>query len=219
MGKLSALFSGNEKQLFAYFREFGELIEQAGTEFMMLVEDFANAKTHAETLREIEHNDFYDNNKNTIEEFLDNNTFLPFDHDDIEKLIGHGDDVIDLLWGAADRIANVYDELTDPDPELLEMSKIISSMTQTTKQLFVVLKNIKHEKKLSEIVTRFHNEENHADELRNIIAKRRYQATRKNPYLESLRNAWGDIIQHLEHATDVCVDITDVLKTFNKKYR
>lgn len=216
MGKLYTLFSGNEKQLFEHFHRLGEHIEQAGTEFMMLTKDFANAKTHAETLRGIEHE--ADGIAKALFDFLDDNTFLVFDHEDIKKLIEHGDSVVDLLWGAANRIAKVY-ELTDPDPELLEMSKIIASMTQTTKELLAALKNIKREKKLKEIITRFHYEENRADELRDIIAKRRYQAAREDSRLEPLRNAWGEVVQHLEHATDKCVDIIDVLSTFNNKYR
>lgn len=215
MGRFDALLGGNEKQLFVYFQQLGECIDQAGAQFMMLANDFSNAKTHADALHKIEHD--ADEVAASLFHFLNAHTSLPFDHEDIEKLIVHGDDVIDLLWGAANRIANIY-ELTDPDPELLEMAGILISMTQEIKNLFAKLKKRKYAKNLTDVIKRFHAEENRADELRGDIVRRRYQLANKDFRLEPLRNAWGEVIQRLEHATDKCVDITDVLGNLNRKY-
>ncbi len=233
MGGLYSLLKGNDEQLYKDFKQFGEYVAEAAKTFLALAQDLPGAKDHAETLGKIEHD--CDLLKERVHRFLDNNTFLPLEHDDIEELLAHADTVVDLLWGAANRIANIH-ALDDPDPELPEIARIIVDMAEETQNLFANLKNIsgeaspvailkrlfrkeKAEINLAEIVTRFHREENRTDDLRDIVAKRRSQAAKIDPSKERLRATWSEVIQHLEHATDRCVDITDVLKKFNRKYK
>lgn len=233
MGGLYALLKGNDQQLYEDFSQLGDYILGAAETFLALAQDLRDSQIHAATLHQIEHD--CDKLAEKIHRFLDNNTFLPFEHEDIEELLSSADSVVDLLWGAANRIANIY-ELDNPDPELEEIAEIIVGMAEETRNLFTNLKNIKGEASLvviikrllggknpeinlAEIVTRLHGEENRTDELRDLIAKRRFRAAKKDPAQEPIRDAWSEVIQHLEHATDRCVDVTDVLKKFSRKYK
>ena len=233
MGGIYSLLKGKDEQFYKDFNQFGKYVAEAARIFLALAQDFPRAKDHAATLHQIEHD--CDLLKEKMHRFLDNNTFLPLEHDDIEELLAHADTVVDLLWGAANRIVNIH-ELNDPDPELPEIAKIIVDMTEETRNLFVNLKDVKGEASpaailkrlfgtgkaeinLVEIVTKFHRQENVTDDLRDLVAKRRSQAAKIDSSQERLRATWSEVIQHLEHATDCCVDITDVLKKFSRKYK
>lgn len=210
------MFSGKEKKLFELYDELGNCVELASQGFLALINDFSNTKFHAAYLHGVEHNG--DQIKTEIHEILNGVTFLPIDHDDLEKLSICADDVVDLLWGAADRIANRY-HLTDPDPELMEMAEVLAKMTPVVKKLFANLKNVKRMKNLKDqVVVPFHQQESRTDEIRGIISGRRYQQARSDPASTALFNAWGEVVQHLEHAADKCVDISDVLNSFRRKY-
>ncbi|MBI1888920.1 MAG: DUF47 family protein [Candidatus Spechtbacteria bacterium] len=216
MGRLQALLWGNEKPLFDHFRQLGECIGRAGEEFLALAQDFEHSKIHADKLHEIEHE--CDAVVESLFDFLNDNTFLPIDHDDIEQLARHGDEIVDLLWGAANRIGNIY-ELTDPDDELPRIAEILLRMTQETKNLFIHIKDVRRKKNLkADIILPFREQESNADDIRDKIANVRFKIARQDPAGIPLWIAWSEVIQHLEHATDRCVDVTDVLKRFPRKY-
>lgn len=219
MGKLDFVLGlrKKEKRLFELYRELGNCVEEAGQAFLVLADDFANAELHALRIHDIEHD--ADLLKEKVHEILNEVTFLPIDHEDLEQLVGCADDIIDLLWGAADRIANRY-HLNDPDPEFPEMAQILAKMTQDVKQLFMNLKNVKHMKNITDqIVVPFHQQENRTDDIRGIVSARRYERARRDPAATIVFNAWEGVIQHLEHAADKCVDISDILNSFQRKYR
>lgn len=216
MGKLETLFGGKERTLFELYDQLGLHVERAGQTFLSLANDFASAKDHAEQLRSIEHN--ADQIVAKIHEILDDVTFLSIDHEDLVKLAGNADDVIDDLRGAAGRIANNY-QLKDPDPELAEMAEILSEMTQKIGGLLKNLRKVKRMRDLKDrIVVPFHQQENRTDDIRDIISMRRYEAAKKDPLTIDLWIAWGEVVQHLEHAADRCVDISDILNSFQRKY-
>lgn len=213
---IELLFKGKEGKLFELYGQLGHHVEWAGQTFLNLANDFADAKNHAEQLRSIEHN--ADQIVAKIHEILDDVTFLSIDHEDLVKLAGNADDVIDDLWGAAGRIANNY-QLKDPDPELAEMAQILCKMTQKTRELFENLKKVKRMRDLKgRVIVPFHQQENRTDDIRGIISKRRYQYARNEPGATIFYIVWGEVVQHLEHAADRCVDISDILNSFQRKY-
>ncbi|MFY9458044.1 MAG: DUF47 family protein [Candidatus Spechtbacterales bacterium] len=218
MGKLEFLFKGQkgqEDKLFELIGQLGLTVEWAGQAFLNLVNYFGNAESEAERLRSIEHN--ADQIVAKIHEILDDITFLSIDHEDLIKLVGHADDIIDDLQGAADRIANYH--LKDPDPELTEMAEILSEMTQKTRGLLQNLKKVKRMRDFKDrVVVPFHQQENRTDAIRNVISRRRCQCALNEPGATILYITWGEVVQHLEHVADRCVDISDTLASFRRKY-
>jgi hypothetical protein len=213
MGKLDALFGGKERELFARFSLMGNLIAQAGEAFQTLAKDLPNAKLHAKRLHEIEHT--ADDTVAQIFSLLNTTSHFSLEHEDIATLTQRSDDVIDHIWGAAKRV--VRHNLNDPDPELLEAVSVIISMTQEIADLFKNLKNPKRGKNLQKLIDRFHTEESRADEFKDEVSRRRYESA-DTPEKVKLWIAWEKVFDHLESATDHCVDITDVIGHFSKKY-
>jgi uncharacterized protein Yka (UPF0111/DUF47 family) len=215
VGKLEALFKGKERALFTDFAQFGNSLELAGLTFLNLTRDLTHGEGHATELHDIEHR--CDELAQNLHAILDDTTFLPFEHEDLAELITHADDIVDLLWGAANRIANLY-HLKNPDPELTQMAEIIAAMTNDIKTLFLNLKHIKRLKNFKEnVIDPFRAKEGRGDELRDIISMRWYEAAIKNPATTALKDAWAEVFQHLEHATDKGIDITDVLNRFRRQ--
>lgn len=222
MLSLGILFGAEkqEKLLFGYFSQMGSLIKEAGSTFRKLTEDLRNAEVYAGQLHEIEHQG--DVIVERIVEILEHSSFLPLDHDDIEKLRKLGDDTIDAAWHASNFIGKVYG-LSDPseaDPELREIGVIIAELYETTGNLFLNLKTLRRVKNLIQIVKLFHDQENRADALRDTVSKRRFAAAKADwyPYQTTLWVAWEKVYDELEKASDICVDIIDILKSFQRKY-
>lgn len=217
MGRLQKILQGNDGPLFDYFRQLGEHIGFAGEEFLALARDFEHAEAHAQTLHTIEHR--CDAVMENLFNFLYENTFLAIDHEDIKELAGLSDDIVDLLWGAANRIGNIY-QLSDPDPELIEIAQILFDMTQKTQILLGGLKHAKRQKNFKkEVIIPFRQAESRADELRDKISRLRFKIAESDPPATPHWIAWSEVMQHLEHATDKCVDITDILSHFQSKYK
>ncbi|MBI3335754.1 MAG: DUF47 family protein [Candidatus Portnoybacteria bacterium] len=215
MGKLETLFRGKERALFEGFSQFGNSLELAGLTFLNLTRDLERGEDHAARLHDIEHT--CDEVAQNLHAILDDTTFLPFEHEDLAKLINHADDIVDLLWGAANRIANLY-RLKNPDPELVQIAEIIAAMTSDIKTLFINLKRIKRLKNFKEtVIDPFRAKEGRGDELRDAISMRWYEAAIKNPAITPLKDAWAEVFQHLEHSTDKGVDITDVLNRLRRQ--
>ena len=213
MSKLDALFGGRERDLFAKFSEMGTLIAQAGETFQALSKDLQKAQDHAKRLHEIEH--ACDDIVAKIFGLLQTTSHFSLEHEDIATLARTGDDVVDLIWGAANRI--VRHQLTDADKELLETAAVIAYMTREIGELFKNLKKNKGGKYLQTLIERFHKEENRADEFKHEISRRRYEVA-DTVEKTKLWIAWEKVFEHLESATDRCVDITDVIGHFSKKY-
>lgn len=213
MGKLDALFGGREKELFTRFSEMGTLIAQAGETLQKLVEDLPHARQYAKQLHAIEHD--CDALVADIFNLLTTTSHFSLEHEDVTALAQRGDDVVDLIWGAADRIDRYA--LNDSDPELLEIAKVLAHMTQEIQRLFQNIKNPPQKKNLQELIKRFHEEENRADELKREVSIQRFQST-DNVEKEKRRTVWEKVFEHLESATDHCVDITDVIGHFSEKY-
>lgn len=220
MPSLDILFGAGkqEKLLFQHFAQMGSLIKDAGSTFRKLTEDLSNARVYANQLHEIEHRG--DTVAERIAEVLEHSSFLPLDHDDIEDLRKLGDDTIDAAWHASNFVGRVY-KFTDPseaDPELREIGAIIADLYEETGNLFENLKTLKRVKNLIQIVKRFHDKENLTDALRDAVSERRFAAARADSSQSALWAAWEKVYDELEMASDVCVDITDILKTFQRKY-
>lgn len=213
MGKLDAFFGGREKELLAKFSDMGTLIAQAGGTLQKLAEDLPHAHEHAQRLHAIEHD--CDALVADIFNLLTTTSHFSLEHEDITALAQRGDDVVDLIWGAADRIDRYA--LSDPDPELLEIAKILAHMTQEIQGLFQNIKNPPQKKNLQELIKLFHAEENRADELKREVSIRRFKLT-DTIENEKRRTVWEKVFEHLESATDRCVDITDVVGHFSEKY-
>ena len=121
---------------FAIFDKVASNISNAAGLFVSLVETFDNIDARAKEIHELEQDGdvlTHDIMKNL------NKTFItPIDREDIHALASTLDDVLDLIWAAADRLT-VF-KLTESTKEAIAMSK---DLFVTTELVHKAIKKLK----------------------------------------------------------------------------
>jgi predicted phosphate transport protein (TIGR00153 family) len=137
-----------------------------------------------------------------------NKTFItPFDREDIYKLNGSIDDVLDYINSAAQkfRLHPPKNEL----PAFLELSELILQAAREIKNAIVELRNLKHPSKIMESCIRINEIENQADELfHNGLS---YIFENEKDAIELIKIK--EVLSTLEKATDKEEDVSDVIKS------
>jgi uncharacterized protein Yka (UPF0111/DUF47 family) len=135
-----------------------------------------------------------------------NKTFLtPVDREDIHALVNRLDDVLDLIWAAADR-AMLF-KLDTPLPEAIELSKTLNETTGFIIKAIGCLKDKKYSY-IQEYCIEINRLENRGDRIfREALVK--LFDTIKDPILVI---KWKEVYEHLEEAHDTCEDVADILE-------
>jgi predicted phosphate transport protein (TIGR00153 family) len=135
-----------------------------------------------------------------------NKTFLtPIDREDIHALASRIDDVLDLMWGAVDRMT-VY-KLDKPTPEALAIAEDLQMTSGILRKVVHELrtKNYAH---VQEHCIEINRIENRIDRLyRDALGK---LLTNSNDPIAVIK--WKDIYQLLEDASDRAEDIANILE-------
>lgn len=217
MGCLEVILGNKkEKQLFELFNAAADHIVQAQKIFGEFCKNSAKYE-YAAALRLIEHK--CDQTIKQIFDILDSVSHLPFHHDDIAEFAKKLDSIVDLIWGAADRIIFRY-KLSDieKEKELLNFIPILEEMTVDIKNIILNLNKLGKIRNLSKTISKFHELENEADDLRAAAIQRWHFESLNNPRVLALRIAWAEVYDRLEWTTNICVDIIDIVESFLKKY-
>lgn len=141
-----------------------------------------------------------------------NQTFItPIDREDLHALATRLDDIIDILWGCAERF-NLF-KLSTPAPTVIEMAKDLVSCTE------LIAKAVKklEEKKFSyvqECCVEINSLENRVDrEFRDSLVKLFDEV--KDPILII---KWKEVYELLEDSVDACEDVANILEAIVLKY-
>ena len=137
-----------------------------------------------------------------------NKTFItPFDREDINKLSGSLDDVMDMMNGFCQKMRN-----HPPQKEsqyFLELSELILMATREIKIAILELKNLKYPKKIVEACIRINEIENQADDVYHISLSELFE--NEKDAVELIKTK--EMLSVLEKATDRAEDVSDVLKS------
>jgi predicted phosphate transport protein (TIGR00153 family) len=137
-----------------------------------------------------------------------NKTFItPFDREDINKLSGSLDDVMDMMNGFCQKMRN-----HPPQKEsqyFLELSELILMATREIKIAILELKNLKYPKKIMEACIRINEIENQADDVYHISLSELFE--NEKDAVELIKTK--EMLSVLEKATDRAEDVSDVLKS------
>jgi predicted phosphate transport protein (TIGR00153 family) len=141
-----------------------------------------------------------------------NKTFLtPVDREDIHALISRVDDVLDLIWAAADRA--VLFKLKESTPEVVALSKILLTTTEIVIKAINCLKDKKYSY-IQEYCIEINRLENSADStFRSALA-----TLFENVSDPILVIKWKEVYEHLEDAIDTCEDVADILESIVLKH-
>jgi predicted phosphate transport protein (TIGR00153 family) len=188
---------------FEIFDKVAANISNAAGLFVSLVETFDNIAARANEIHELEQDGdvlTHDIIKNL------NKTFItPIDREDIHALASTLDDVLDLIWAAADRVT-VF-KLTESTKEAIAMSKDLFVTTELVHKAIKKLK-AKNYSHIQEYCIEINKLENRIDrKFRDALGNLFDEI--KDPILII---KWKEIYEHLEDASDKCEDVANVLE-------
>jgi len=202
-------FFPKEIDFFEIFDKTSLNITKAASCLVDLMENFDNLEARAKEIHEIEQDS--DMLTHDIMKKLNKTFITPIDREDLYSLASRMDDVIDLIWAVADRIA-VF-KVKEPMPEAVVMSKDILTTAEVMHKAVRKLKE-KNYAHVQEYCIEINRLENRVDRgFRDALGKLFDDV--KDPILII---KWKEIYEHLEDASDRCEDVANVLEAIVLKY-
>jgi len=202
-------FYSKGKDFFEIFDQVGKNLVQASRELVAFFEDFGEMASRVKVISDLEH----DNDLLTQEIIRKlNRTFLtPIDREDIYALASGMDDILDLMWGAAQR-SQLF-KIQESTNDAAALAKTLSTGTEVIQQALGLLRTKKYSVIL-ELCTHIHMLENRNDKIFRETLGKMFE-TVKDPVLII---KWKEIYENLENATDACEDVANILETVVLKY-
>lgn len=141
-----------------------------------------------------------------------NKTFLtPIDREDIHELCARLDDIVDLMWGAADRV-HIFKVRTRRNGAI-EMAESLHRNVETVHKAITNLKEKKYSY-VQELCIEINRLENEADRIYRTSIVDLFE-TESDP-IEIIK--WMKVLEILEMATDKCEDVANVLESVAMKH-
>jgi len=196
-----SLFPRNDR-FFDLFSLSASNIRLAAEHFLHMVKDYTDVEEKANRLKEVESEG--DRITHEIIELLNSSFITPIDREDIYALAGKLDDVLDEIEGVGSRM-HLF-AVDKPTAECVELVQIV------VRQTAVIEKAVRNLKKLSGMrddLVEIHSLENQADQIsRRMVAKLFHNG---NSDVVNLIK-WKEIYARLEHATDRCEDVANIIE-------
>jgi hypothetical protein len=212
MGWLLDFFVPREHEFLRILEDAGENVSRSANTFSEFIKNYhklskQQKKEYLAKIEEIEHRG--DRIVHFINDRLNNTFVTPIDKEDIHKLAGLLDDIIDLIYSTTKQIV-LYD-LKKVDSCILETSKIINEGVKEVRLLLDHLKKIKYPKTNG---IKIHQLENEADELYQKAMALLYTKKRNPTEMIKLKDIYFD----LELVTDKIEDISEVVQNIIIKH-
>jgi len=190
-----------------YFELFDKVagnITNAATVLVAIMEHFTNLENWAREVHELEEEG--DLLTHDIIKKLNRSFVSPIDREDIHALASTLDDILDFIWGTAERLA-VF-KMKESRKEAVVMSK---ELLATVELVHKAIKNLKEKNyaRMQEHCIEINKLENRVDRyFRDALGSLFDEVT--DPVLVI---KWKEIYEHLENATDKCEDVADILES------
>jgi len=209
MGISQALnfFAPKETKFFPMFEESAENLVKGATLLnkYFLISDKIEKEKILVAIKE--HENIGDNITHKMYDTLNKTFITPFDREDIDKLNGSIDDVMDMINSFGHKVRN-HPPKEEPKC-FLEMSELILLATREIKSAILELKNLKNPKKIMDACIRINEIENQADEIYHASLSYLFQNEKDAIELIKIK----DMLSSLEKATDMAEDVSDVIKS------
>lgn len=198
-----------EIDFFEIFDRAALNITKASVLLVALMENFSGLEERAREIYEVEQEG--DVLTHEIMKKLNKTFITPIDREDLHTLASRLDDILDLIWGAVDRM--VVFRITEVTKEAVQMSKDIQTTTETIHKAIHKLKE-KQYTHVQDYCIEINRLENLIDrDFRDALGKLFDEV--KDPILII---KWKEIYEHLEDASDRCEDVANVLEAIVLKY-
>lgn len=198
-----------EIDFFEIFDRASLNLTKAASLLVSLMENFDNIEARAKEIYEVEQEG--DILTHEIMKKLNKTFITPIDREDLHTLASRLDDVLDLIWGAVDRLS-VF-KVMESTREAVSMSKDLLTTTELIHKAIRKLKE-KNYSHMQEYCIEINRLENRIDrDFRDALGKLFDEI--KDPLLII---KWKEIYEHLEDASDKCEDVANVLEAIVLKY-
>jgi len=185
-------------------------LTKAASILVALMENFTDIDRKAKEIYEVEQEG--DMLTHDIMKKLNKTFITPIDREDLHALASSLDDVLDLIWGAADRMS-VF-KLKESTPEATVMAKNLLMTAEVIHKAIHMLKG-KNYSHMQEYCIEINRLENRMDrDFRDALAKL-FEDYKDDPVLII---KWKEIYEHLEDASDKCEDVANVLEAIVLKH-
>lgn len=192
-----------EADFFELFDRAAINITRGATLFVELLENFHNSALLIKQLYEVEQEG--DLLTHDIMKKLNKTFITPIDREDLYALASRLDDIIDLIWAAADRISLFKIEC--PTKEAISMSKDLLATTEIINKTIHKLKE-KNYAHVQEYCIEINRLENLIDrDFRDALGRLFEEG--KDPIFVI---KWKEIYEHLEDASDRCEDVANIIE-------
>ncbi|MEJ2683467.1 MAG: DUF47 family protein [Candidatus Sulfobium sp.] len=198
-----------EIDFFEIFDRASLNLTKAASLLVSLMENFDNIDARVKEMYEVEQDG--DILTHEIMKKLNKTFITPIDREDLHALSSRLDDVLDLIWGAVDRL-QVF-KVKESTKEAVSMSKDLLATAEVIHKAIHKLKE-KNYSHVQEYCIEINRLENRVDrDFRDALGRLFDEV--KDPVLII---KWKEIYEHLENASDKCEDVANVLEAIVLKY-
>ena len=194
-----------ETSFFDFFEQHAALTVAGTKEFVSLVSSGANIDAKARRIKEIEHET--DVITHRCVEALHKTFITPIERDDIYRLIGKMDDIMDYVEAAAERIA-LY-EIREMTEEVRDLADVLQRAAQEVYETCKLLRNLKHPALILQKCVDINRLENEGDAILRRAVARLFKEKKDDPIYVI---KWKEIYENLENATDRCEDVANIIE-------
>jgi len=208
-GSKAMKFIKRDTDFFELFDGMGKNLLRASDRLVVFFEDFSDMESNIKQIHDLEH----DNDLLTHDVIRKlNQTFLtPIDREDIHSLASKMDDILDLMWGAAQR-AQLF-KLKESTKAAADLARTLANMVDLVYKTFNYLRQKKYSY-IQDLCVEIHGLENQGDEIFRATLGKMFDEM-KDPILII---KWKEIYENLENATDCCEDVANILESIVLKY-
>ena len=193
-----------KQDFFELFDKVTVNITSAARILVAIMEHFTNLDNWAQEVHVLEEEG--DLLTHDIIKKLNNTLTAPIDREDIHALASRLDDIIDFIWGTAQRLA-IF-KIKECSKDAIIMSKDLLAIVELVHKAVRKLKE-KDYSGMQEYCIEINKLENKLDrDFRDALGHLFSEI--KDPVLVI---KWKDIYEHLEDASDKCEDVADILES------
>jgi len=174
-----------------------------------LISNFDNINERKAKIKDLEHEG--DRITHDLYTVLGKTFVTPLDREDISKLTGAVDEILDYTDGTAERF--VLFKIKEPTSYMLELAKLLLSASQEVHLLMGRLRGFKNAVDLEEHCRNISKYEHQADTIYRTAIAELFETN--NP-IEIIK--LKEIYETLEGALDRCADVADVFEDIALKY-
>lgn len=196
-----------ERAFYDLLEKDAEGVASGARELRALVGDFEHADVHRQRIHDLEH--VGDELTHTILALLNRTFVTPIDRQDIHRLAGYLDDVLDGTEAVADLL--VLHRISEPLPHLRMQADVLVGASEAVARAVRGLRSFRETDRAWVDITRYERDGDHV--YRRAVAE---LYSGEHGAMDVLK--WRDVLEEMEAAIDRCEDVANTLESIALKH-